>query len=356
MTASSEREFRDSLVDFEAEIKDWHVEFLRDIHESSRGYPLRPVREFPDLEDRIRDIGIRAGLEGSGSQKELRPAICLTHDLDNLQPTLQMRLKRLITQRKLRLKSSKDDFLSSLETLLKFNNQIAGKTGCSTVFVACKSQSPSVSTRLSQWLIDPAYSPEDADLGTFLRLLDSENCEVGLHGSFFSLSHDLLSNEKEILEEVLGRPVSLSRQHWLHLPTQDSMEKIWSAGLRIDSSLGWNGNVGFRCGMARPFPIVLDARRTLWEVPLLLMDGPIFDDLGLDFEGAISLSRELLGQVKERGGCVAINWHERAASPDYNWFEAYQAILNWAKEEGFRFVTLSEAVQEYSNVEVRTTG
>ncbi len=105
--------------------------------------------------------------------------------------------------------------------------------------------------------------------------------------------------------------------------------------------------MGFRGGMARPFQLALPSGDELWEVPMLLMDGPLFADMALDTEGVVEHSIRLLKEVKRRNGCVAINWHERACSPDYGWGKAYQRILQWAKDEGFRFQSLANAVLSY---------
>ena len=56
----------------------------------------------------------------------------------------------------------------------------------------------------------------------------------------------------------------------------------------------------------------------------------------------------MLERVHERGGCVSINWHDRSAVPGQGWVEAYRLILDWARERGFRFLTLTQAAKEWS--------
>lgn len=281
------------------------------------------------------------------SLKDRDPAICLSHDLDNLRPTPQMHLKQLVTQRRALLNRDPNEFFESLETLLEFNNDVAGRKGCSTVFIASKTKSSSRFTRAKQWLLDPTYEAQDPALGAFIELIRETGSTVGIHGSFYSLRERTLAAERMALERRIGSKIVCGRQHWLHLPSKMSMEHIHNSGLKVDSTLGWNGNVGFRCGFSKPFPLTLPNNQVLWEVPLLLMDGPLFDDMRLDTEGVVKRSQQLLKEVKKRGGCVSIDWHERAACPDYNWFEAYRRIVTWAKEQGFRFLSIAEAVQEY---------
>jgi hypothetical protein len=179
--------------------------------------------------------------------------------------------------------------------------------------------------------------------------LREKNCEIGLHGSYFSLEENLLERERQNLEQTFNRPVLMGRQHWLNLPGEASVERIFNAGITVDSTLGWNGSSGFRGGMARPFPILLSGGKHLWEVPLVLMDGPLFNDLGLDTDGVFAYAKKILQQVWVRRGMVAINWHERAAHPDYGWFEAYRRILEWAKGAGFQFAPISQATKPWTN-------
>jgi len=332
--------FRKSGSDIEA----WLKEFYGDLHGSRRGYPLVPVRSEPELEDRLLELASSSGLAEQFRRRESAPTLCLTHDVDNLRPTLQMRLKRTVAQRRLScLRGSKEDYLESLETMLAFDQEVVGRPGVSTVFVACKAPARSLTRRAAQWLIDPSYGTTDPDFLRLLDLLRRYGCEVGIHGSFFSIEEGLLSGERDELGTRLEREVIVGRQHWLNLPGRDSLERVWDAGIRVDSTLGWNGVTGFRCGMARPFPVLVGEGKALWEVPLVLMDGPMFDDQGLDTDSVVELSKKILTQIRERNGCVAVGWHGRAASSGHNWFDAYRQIIDWAKAGGRGFTRLSGA-------------
>ena len=133
----------------------------------------------------------------------------------------------------------------------------------------------------------------------------------------------------------------------MNLP-QETLGVIKEAGIQIDSTLGWNGQCGYRCGMARPFPLMTSEDASLWEVPLLLMDGPIFDDQKLKPDEAFEYCRKLLKPVISTGGCVAITWHERSAHADYQWVATYEKLLEACKLEGFEFLSLSEALCRHS--------
>lgn len=308
-----------------------------DIRGSRRGYSLVGIKQQPFLEEELAAIASTMGLTARNAGA---PTLYLSHDVDYLHPTLPLSMKTLVSERRFVPPRRHFEFLDSLQTLLEYDKRAAGRTGVSTLFVACPLPAKGP-RRLSQWLIDPSYRPGAPSPGSHFRKLKElakhYGCTVGLHGSFHSIEDGLLAQERRELAKAIGHDVVAGRQHWLNLSRSDSMQTIRAAGLTLDSTLGWNGGVGFRSGMARPFPIRLPNGQTLCEVPMLLMDGPLFCDLKLKTNEVVALAKALLGQVRDRNGGVSINWHERAAHADYGWGEAYRQILDWAKNEGFTF-------------------
>lgn len=330
----------------QSSIQQWYQAFYEDIYQSRAGYPLKSARHTPDLEDGLLEIAHLAGLTAQALPKNFAPTLCLSHDIDYLRPTLQMTLKRLISQRRFSAQMFQTDFLASIESLLALDAEVSGGKSASTLFIASKGRASTLKNRMVQWLIDPSYRYDDAYGRQFRALLERYTPEIGIHGSFFSLSDRFFSHEREALEATVRQPIRLARQHWLNLPGEDALERLHSGGIRIDSTLGWNGQVGFRAGMARPFPLLLKNGETLWEMPMVLMDGPMFDDLKLTTPQVVALAQRVLSEVFSRKGCVAINWHDRAAHREYQWYDAYQEILCWAQAQGFRFSPIGKAVEE----------
>jgi hypothetical protein len=332
----SDQATRDALckevaADFQF-VAEWFTSFRRDIEKSSRGYPRTRVRERPDLEDQLRDWVETKPCLARLTERRTVPTLYLSHDIDYITPTLQLKLKRAGALQSPGAFGMTRDFLESIAQLLAIDGH-----GAATLFVACPLRSRTASRRLAQWLLDPSYATESEEFQQLIALADRYACDIGIHGSFYSLAENgMLARERDELERALGRRVVAGRQHWLNLPGSEAFGRIKAAGLAIDSTLGWNGAVGFRCGMARPFPIVIDATTRLLEVPLLLMDGPLFDSLRLGTEQVADTACRLLSLVRERGGAVAVNWHDRAAHPTYGWSEAYRQIVAWAREQGFR--------------------
>ena len=63
----------------------------------------------------------------------------------------------------------------------------------------------------------------------------------------------MIAEQKEDLEKALGETVVANRQHNLHFDAAVTPRILEKAGLKIDSTLGFNRDVGFRAGTSYPF-------------------------------------------------------------------------------------------------------
>lgn len=322
----------------------WYDSFVKDIVGGRDSYPSGPVRKTPDLEDQMLRIAQSTVLLNKLDEVPCVPTLFLSHDMDYLRRTVQMAIKNVISQKRLVLPFvSSGDYMDAVAEMLAFDASIVTDGLASSVFVAAPAKVHGIGKRMKQWLIDPSYSQSRKLFAELLRLTKKHRNDVGLHGSYYSISEGLLPEELATLSLANGGPLHIGRQHWLNM-TRDPMaglSYLQSNGIEVDSSLGWNGTVGFRCGMARPFPICLADGAIVTEVPLVLMDRPLLADMKLSREGALGLAKRLLEQVYRRKGGVAICWHDAAAHPDFGWFDIYRELVEWAANRGFRFSTLS---------------
>jgi len=316
----------------------WADGLYEQIGGSCLGYPQCEVYPLPRLEDELHQF-VEHHLRLDKRQSNLIPTLYLTHDVDYLKSTPQLRIKQRRFEHPFRIQE--DSYLKSLEEILRFDSNF----GPTTVFLAAAIKSKNPAVGILQNLIDPSYKITSKLFGELLELVRNYSVSVGIHGSFRSLVDGTFEEELISLENKLGSKVVMSRQHWLSLPGGlNSLRKVAKSGIVVDSTLGWNGVAGFRGGMARPFPVIFSDNRLLWEVPLLLMDGVLFDSLKLSTSQVVEKSIQLLSEVYKRQGGVAINWHERSAVPEYNWFDAYKQIVDWAKGQGFKFSKITDAV------------
>lgn len=171
-----------------------------------------------------------------------------------------------------------------------------------------------------------------------LRGVVAQGWEVGLHGSLHSaLDEALLREQKEDLEACLGQVVGSTRQHNLRFDLRRTPEVQASAGFQTDSTLGFNGDVGFRNGIAYPFRLRDPAGgspRGPLEIPLVLHDWALLhpEALGLGEEAAFRVCCRLIDAVTATKGVVTLLWHPNWF-PVEPWFRLYERLLDYLVEK-----------------------
>ena len=331
------------------EVKTILALFYRDLFEAKYGYPNYKTPDVPYIEDMLEAFMLKY-FKGTLSLRGSSPQICLSHDVDYIYPTFVQNLKRVIGRRELKLNLDKSAYLDSLEFYLAHDASITRGSQESTLFVATPFHSKKPMARLKQWIIDPSYNETDSEFTRFLQLIEKYQPAIGIHGSILSHEeeHGFLIEAKEN-SRIFKNDLILSRQHWLHIPNREAFSNMHTAGIKIDSTLGWNGVNGFRGGMARPYKLFVSEYQYIWEVPLVVMDGVLFDELKLNDQQALEASIKILSEVYKRNGAVSINWHERTAAHDYKWEKSYIQLTEWAKAFGFSFTGFSHLIEKLNN-------
>lgn len=108
--------------------------------------------------------------------------------------------------------------------------------------------------------------------------------KIGLHPSYRAATDpDLFASELTKLQELIGDPVSLSRQHYLHFDFWKTIDVMEENGIKLDSSLGYNTMCGYRCGTAADFHLFnwnKRAKSPVVERPLTWMDSAQWHESG----------------------------------------------------------------------------
>ena len=160
--------------------------------------------------------------------------------------------------------------------------------------------------------------------------------DVGIHPSFSSyLDLPKLQAEIDGLSEVLHRPLTKSRQHFLRMNLPRSYQKLIELDISDDYTMGFASQAGFRAGIAdafRFFDLENDMVTNLMVHPFALMDGTMRDYLNLDVEASLDLAKRLVDEVKAVGGTFIYLTHNETLGGEKRWVgwpEMYRQLLEY---------------------------
>lgn len=259
-----------------------------------------------------------------------RFAVCLTHDVDHIsdQKTFPQRFRevkkayalgnvkqmaRTLGKLLLRRSTLHPDTKHTLQTSV----EIEQKHGVSaSYFFTVYPVSPISCYDCIYTFDDPClFREKKTTVGKVIQLLESEGFDIGLHGSYHSATHPkLLKTQKMQLDALLKSPSISTRQHWLHWKFPDTLKLQEDAGIKVDSTLGYNRSVGFRCGTSLPFHLFdlsTKTRSNILEVPMILQDGALIGNNAheLSPKDAFILCKQLIDQIAATNGCATLLFH-----------------------------------------------
>lgn len=163
-----------------------------------------------------------------------------------------------------------------------------------------------------------------------------DHADVGIHPSFSSyLDIDKLRKEINSLSEVLHRPLTKSRQHFLRMNLPRSYQKLIELDISDDYTMGFASQAGFRAGIAdsfRFYDLENDMVTNLRVHPFALMDGTMRDYLNLDLEASYALTTQLIDEVKAVGGTFIYLTHNETLGGVQRWVgwpEMYRRMLEY---------------------------
>ena len=163
-----------------------------------------------------------------------------------------------------------------------------------------------------------------------------DHADVGIHPSFSSyLDIEKLRKEINSLSEVLHRPLTKSRQHFLRMNLPRSYQKLIELDICDDYTMGFASQAGFRAGIAdtfRFYDLENDMVTNLRVHPFALMDGTMRDYLNLDLEASYALTTQLIDEVKAVGGTFIYLTHNETLGGEQRWVgwpEMYRRMLEY---------------------------
>ena len=268
-----------------------------------------------------------------------RFAVCLTHDVDRVKKTYQY-----IT------KSWKDNH-RRIRQLFEFGNpywafpiimKLEDKFKVRSTFFFLQESKKINLLRPKDWTLSAGkYRFNDKKISEIIKILDRNGWEIGLHGSYESYKHlDLLREEKNELEQVLGAEVLGIRQHYLNMEIPQTWRIQREAGFMYDASFGFRDEIGFRNDRYLPFH---PFENSFLEIPLALMDGALFSNY--DSEDIVwDKCLNLIETAERQRGLLTLLWHQRVFNEDEfpRWSSVYTQILRECMERDAYFGTCKD--------------
>ncbi len=168
---------------------------------------------------------------------------------------------------------------------------------------------------------DSYYTFEQARMGTLFDYLKQMACEIGLHGTVASSENsEKLIKSKTNLEKACGQKVGIIRQHRLHYTLPNTAIIQNQCKIKEDFTLGFAAHEGFRNSFCHPFKLYdfeNEKMIDVWQYPLNVMDGTLFDYRKLGFAEAQLSIEAIINEIRNFGGVFTLLWHNSYLDEQY---------------------------------------
>ena len=170
----------------------------------------------------------------------------------------------------------------------------------------------------------------------------AEKYDVGIHPSFGSSKKKgkkKVRIEKQRLEEIIGKNISKSRQHYLRLKFPKTYTRLIKAGIEEDYTLGYSAQPGFRGGIGTPYcfyDLKHESVTNLKIIPFNIMDGTLRYYLQLPPEKAFEEIKKIMQEVKNVGGTFVSVWHNETVN-DLGTWKGFRKVFEQMNKLGFEW-------------------
>lgn len=269
--------------------------------------------------------------------------IILTHDVDALSKTIQLRIKSGIMSAiavlrhlaGLRWAKAFSRLRDGLGFALRNANydlfeeirQEEARRGFKSIFLFAD-YAPGHGFK--SWLIDPSYRVGEQPICDRVKALHAQGWQIGMHPGFNTWQDvAMLARTRAAVGAALGQPITICRQHWLRFSWARTWKAQHAAGVRLDFTLGFNDRPGLRNGAAldyAPWDHAAGAPIGIRSIPTVFMDSHFYDYAFPDDPAAAMAP--WIDELIAVGGEASIIWHSQTMHPEYGWAKGYYALLD----------------------------
>ena len=179
---------------------------------------------------------------------------------------------------------------------------------------------------------DAQYNINDDGVIETIKYINSRGHIVGAHFAW-----DSFDNEKQMSEEKRrllksAKTLSESRQHFLRFKNPDTWQILEQNDIKIDSTLGYTSDIGFRCGTCFEFSVfdIIERKKlNLKEYPLIVMDTALANATKRNKQDFLKELYNINKIVKMFNGNFVFLWHQNnKALPEWDFVSGeYEKII-----------------------------
>ena len=205
---------------------------------------------------------------------------------------------------------------------------------------------------------DSYYKFSNAKIRKLITNLEDRSKEIGLHGGVRSSNDPTLIKKNFMeLQEVSRNAIMGNRQHRLIFNLPQTMKYLFDNNIYYDSSLGFAAHEGFRNSYCLPFKLFdfeQDKMINVWEIPLNIMDGTLFNYRNLSYDEALDSIRSLVKITKKYHGVITLLFHpdfvDEEERPGVR--EFYENTLTMIMKENAQSVTGLDILELLGDINV----
>lgn len=190
------------------------------------------------------------------------------------------------------------------------------------------------------------YKINNSKVTSEINSLQKDGFENGLHKSISEESH------RQEVEKLPTNKCISNRNHFLKFNFKDLIKSIEESNIKVDYSLGYAENIGYRNGYSLPFVpynLAKDRPCQFIEVPLTIMDGTFSSYMSLEAKDAFNLVSKFV-ESNKHNSVISILWHNSHFT-DYKYEgypELYEKVLDFCNENKLESLNSKEILNKYS--------
>ncbi len=156
---------------------------------------------------------------------------------------------------------------------------------------------------------------------------------IAIHPSYYATHYDVLAKEKNVLKNLTGQTINLSRQHYIRLMIPVTYQLLMDNEIHEDYSMGYGTHTGFRAGTGSSFlwyDLLQERVAPIRTHPFCFMDTTAHYELGLTPEQSFFELRKMERILKHTGSTMITVFHNFSLGTDKEWDgwnTAYQSFL-----------------------------